>query len=273
VYVTLRSVLASVGLVAAAGLAAPAADAANGVGVVVLKEHATGTTSQAQPYLDQLMAITAQHNGWAAASGKFFTKRPDAEAWIKSDGPHFGILSLAPFLALRQQHNLEIIGQAHVKGGGGGLQYFIVSKTAGSLADCKGKKLATDWADDQRFAEKIIAGGAWTLADFTVEKTTRPAQAGSKLANNEVECALIDDAQLPGAQKADPAIKPVWTSAKLPPMVVVAFPAAPAAEKTSFQNNLPKICQGSGQPLCDSVGLASLNASDSTPYAALIKAY
>lgn len=272
-HVTLRSVLVSVGLAAAVGLAAPVAQAQGAVGMVVLKEHAVGTTSTAQPYLDKLMEIAAKESGWASGHGKFFTKRPDAEAYIKSDGPHFGILSLAPFLAFRTQHNLTVIGQAHVKGGGGGGQYFIVSKTAGDLAGCKGKKLATDWADDPKFIENVVAAGAWKLADFTIEATKRPAQAGTMVANDEAVCALIDDAQLPVAQKAAPAIKPVWTSAKLPPMVIVAFPSAPAAERKTFQNTLGKLCTGSGQQICGEVGLASLNASDQAPYDDIIKRY
>jgi hypothetical protein len=56
-------------------------------------------------------------------------------------------------------------------------------------------------------------------------------------------------------------------------MVIVALPSAPAAERTAFKNSLSRLCQGSGQQICDQVGLASLNASGPAPYEPLIKAY
>src|SRR6185369_3120698 len=97
--------------------------------------------------------------------------------------------------------------------------------------------------------------------DFTVDATTRTAQAGHKVANGQAECALIDDAQLAEAQKLDPAIKSVWSSAKLPSMIVVAFPSAPAAEKATFQGSLGKVCSGGGAQVCKDAGLASLSGT------------
>jgi hypothetical protein len=262
----------SAGLVAAAALGAPGVLAGDTVGVVVLKEHAVGSTSQAQPYLDKLMDITAKENGWAGAKGTFHTKRAPAEGAMKADNPHYAILSLAPFLAFREAYKLEPVGQAIVDGGGG-LQYFVVSKTAVDLNGCKGKKLATDHADDARFIEKIVANGAFKLSDFTVDATTRPGQAGRKVAGGEAECALIDDAQLTDVAKVDGAVKPVWSSAKLPPMVIVAFPSAPAAERTAFKASLPKLCTGAGQQICKEVGLTALKSGGEAEYQPLISRY
>ncbi len=275
--VTLRSVLWSAGLAAislGAALFAAPASAGSPVAVIVLKEHGVGTATQAQPYLTKFIGIAAQQNGWDPASkGQYETTRAGADAWIKAETPHYGIFSLAAFLAARKAYNLEPIGSATMATGGG-QQYFIVSKTADSLAACKGKQLATDH-EDQAFVEKVVAAGAFKMADFTVVPTTRFGQAGTKLLNGEVECALIDDAQLAslGNAPGGAAVKTVWTSAKLPPMVIAAFPSAPAAEKAAFKDSLPKICQGSGQQTCTQVGLQTLTTASAQDYAGVVAAY
>jgi hypothetical protein len=259
---------------AAASLVAAAALAAPNVGVIVLKEHAVGSTAQAQPFLDKLMGVAAKENGWANAKGSFQTSRSGAEAWIGAESPQYGILSLAPFLAFRDKYKVEPIGQA-VVAGGGGQQYFVVSSTAGDLAGCKGKRLATDHADDPKFIEKVVAAGAFKLGDFTLVTTKRPGEAGRKVITNDAECALIDDAQLSQLGKVDggAAVKPVWSSAKMPPMVIVAFPSAPAAERKAFQASLPKLCTGSSQQVCQEVGLTNLQVTDASAYAAVVSAY
>ena len=270
---TVRPALAgaAVALAAAVTLAAPTAALADPVGMVVLKEHAVGNTVQAQSFLNQLLAVAAQQNGWPGYKGQFFTQRAGAEAYIKSDSPQYGILSLAPFLAFRGTYNLEPIGQAFVTGGGGGLQYFLVSKTAADLAGCKGKILSSDHIDDQRFIDKVVSGGAFKLADFTLDKTTRPLQGIKNVAGDQSACALIDDAQRASAGPA--GLKEVWASAPLPPMVIVAFPSASAADRKTFQGNMDKICQGTGAQPCAQVGLASLKAAGAAQYDAVIKAY
>lgn len=267
-----RFALISAGLVAA--VAAPHAFAGGTVGVLVLKEHAVGSTTQAQPYLDKLIGVAKTENGWADAKGSFQTSRKDAEAWVQAEKPHFGILSLAAFLAFKQKLGVEPIGQAVVSGGGG-QQYFIVSSTAADLAGCKGKRLATDHADDPRFIEKVVAAGAFKLADFTLIQTTRTGQAGRKVVTGDAECALIDDAQVEALAKVPggAAVKPVWSSAKMPPMAIVAFAEAPAAERKTFQNSLPKLCSGGGKQACDEVGLQALKAAGATDYSAVIAAY
>jgi ABC-type amino acid transport substrate-binding protein len=268
-------VLAALAALAFAGAATvtDSARAGNPVNVIVLREHGVGTAAAAQPYLDKFIAIAASSNGWDAASkGRYETTRAGADAFIKSDGPRFGIFSLAAFLEARGKYNVEPVGSATMATGGG-QQYFMVSKTAGSLAECKGKKLATDHFDDARFIEKVVAARAFSAADFTLVTTRRFGEAGRKVSTGDADCALIDDAQLADLAKLDPgATKVAWKSLALPPMVVVAFPSAPAAEKTAFQASLPKICP-QNQQVCTDVGLQTLGSASAATYDAVVKAY
>jgi hypothetical protein len=246
------------------------------VNVVVLMEHGQGTASMAQPYLNKFIALAAQPpNNWdPASSGKYTTLRPDAEAYIKSDNPRYGIFSLPAFLELRRSHNLDVLGEAKINAGG--QQYFIVSVKQGSLADCKGKTVATDHLQlpsDEKFIEKIVAAGAFTKADFSVVQTKRFGQAVNEVTNGNAECALINDAQLASGQKSNASLKTVWSSAMLPAMAVVAFPSAPAAEKTAFQGSLPNICTGAAAAqVCTPIGVLSIN-NNAAQFQAIIAKY
>jgi len=269
-----RFLAAATALTGALSLTATHAGAADTVGVLVLKEHGVGSAAQAQPYVDKFVAMAAKQNGWAGAKGAYHTSRKNADGFVSSDKPHYGILSLAAFLDYRGKHSVEVIGQA-VVARAGGQQYHIVSKSASDLAGCKGQALATDHADDPKFIEKVVSKGSFKLGDFTLTSTTRPVQTLKKVINDEAKCALIDDAQLAelGKIEGGSAVKSVWSSDKLPPMVVVAFPSAPATEKKGFQASLGKLCEGDGAAACKEVGITGLKAASSSDYAAITDAY
>ena len=67
-------------------------------------------------------------------------------------------------LDFRARYNLEVIGKVDVSLVGG-QQYSLISRSATDLAGCKGKPLASDHATDPRFLEKVVARGAFVLAD------------------------------------------------------------------------------------------------------------
>ncbi|MFN8625032.1 MAG: hypothetical protein U0587_03455 [Candidatus Binatia bacterium] len=266
-------------LAAALGLQVPTlagplrADPAT-VGILVVKEHGVSSPSLVQPHLDRFVAIAAKQNDWADAKGQYYNNRSAAEAFIDTQHPHYGIFSLPAFLAMREKYRLDVVGQVAVALAGG-RQYFLISKTATDLAGCKGKAVASDHTDDKRFIERVVAGGTFTLADFTMVHTQRPLQTIKKVMANEAACALIDDAQLAELSHLEGAdgIRPVWKSAELPPMVVTAFPAAPAAERARFQDNLARLCENDAQSACTEVGIVALKAAGASDYAALVTAY
>jgi len=252
----------------------PALAADDTVGIVVLKEHGVGNQSLAQPYLDRMVAMTAKLNNWKGATGKYFTSRSSAEAFIKSTQPHYGILSLPSFLAMRKPYQLDVIGRVAVSLAGG-RRYFIISKTAKDLAGCKGKTLATDHADDPRFIDRVVFGTQAKLDDFTLIATQRPLQTIKAVLNDQAVCALIDDAQrdqLEHLTDKDGA-HTVWESPELPPMPVVAFPTASKAEREAFKSKLDAVCDGDGKSACAEVGIDDLTSTDAGDYATVVAAY
>ena len=157
----------------------------------------------------------------------------------------------------------------------GGRQYFLVSKSATNLAGCKGKPLASDHLDDTKFVEGVVAGGDFKMADFEVVKTRRPVQTLKKVLRDEATCALVDDAQLASLGKLEggSAVKSVWSSKKLPPMVVVAFGHVAGAAKTNFSASLGAICVGTGRGACAEAGISALRPATDASYNKVVKAY
>jgi hypothetical protein len=260
-------------LALAAGAPAASADA-DAIEILVLKEHGVGSPSLAQPYVDRFVALAAEDNGWSAAKGQYLSNRSAAEAFIEAQTPHYGILSLAAFLALRQSHKMEVLGRV-ASSLAGGEQYFVVSKSARDLAGCKGRLFASDHFADARFVERVVARGQFKLVQFKVVKNQRPMQSLRQVLSGHADCALLDDAQLaelrhlPGSDE----VKAVWKSAKLPPMAVVAFSTAPAAERKSFRDNLRSVCEGDGKNACAEVGIHALEPATAKDYAEVIAAY
>lgn len=257
------------------GMTPASALAADGtVHVLIVKEQGVGSAAQAQPYVDKLVGVAGKLNGWAGVEGKFATTREAAEEYIHGSDPHYGILSLGAFLSLRGRHQLAVVGQAEISVGNG-QEYHIVSKNQTDLAGCKGKTLASNHTEDVKFVDKVIAGGKFAVADFTVVATKRPVQTIKKVIAGEAECALIDDAQFAELARVEggAAIKSVWKSDKLPPMVVVAFPSAPAAACDAFKGKLSQVCSGDGKAACGEVGIKSLKAASNKEYDDVIKAY
>lgn len=254
--------------------AASGAEGPAPIEILVLKEHGVGSPSLAQPYVDRFMALTAEDNGWSAAQGQYLGDRGAAEAFIKARSPHYGILSLAAFLALRVPYHMEVVGRV-ASTLAGGEQYFIVSKTAGDLAGCQGKKLASDHFTDSRFVERVIARRDFTLSQFQLLKNRRPLQSLRQVLNGQADCALLDDAQLEELKhlQGSEAVKVVWKSKPLPPMAVVAFPSAPPAEKKAFRESLSSVCAGAGNTACAEVGIHALAPASANDYAEVISAY
>jgi hypothetical protein len=255
-------------------VATPARAETGEIAIVVLKEHGVGSPTLAQPYVDRFVAFTAAQNGWEGAKGRYLSSRDAAEAFIKAHGPHYGMLSLAAFLALREPYHLEVLGRV-ASTLAGGQQYFVVSRTARNLAACKGGTLASDHTDDGRFIERVVARGAFKLAEFELMRNQRPLLSIKQVLNGEAQCALIDDAQLAELEHLDGGseVRVVWKSEKLPPMAVVAFPAAPAAERKVFQASLARLCDEAGQTACAEVGIQALETASARDYAGVVSAY
>jgi hypothetical protein len=244
------------------------------VGFVIVREAGSGSASAAQGYLDSLLTSVARTNGWASASGKYFTKRSKAKAYIEDTKPSFGFLSFGAYLGLRKAFGLTALAVADASAAGGA-QYFVVSKNELGLDGCKGKTLATNHARDTRFIDSVVSSDAFDLADFQVVETTRPVQTLKAVIDGEAECALVDDSQVLAMGQVDGGLmlRALWSSEKLPAVVVVSFGTAPAEQVQSFSATIEAICEGDGKATCDAAGLKAPRKVDAGAFAAQQTAY
>jgi hypothetical protein len=243
--------------------------------ILVLKEQGVGSPVQAQPFVDKFIDIAAGANQWSGgAKGQYLTDRQGAEMFIETEKPHYGIISLGAFLALRSKYKLDVVGQVDSSLIGGREDYVISSK-ATDLAGCKGKVLASNHIRDARFVEKVIARGTFKLTDFELLQTARPLQTIRKLLSGDATCALVDDAQYAELSHIEGGseLHSVWKSTELPTMPVVAFVHAAEAERTRFSKEMAGICDGEDRKVCEEVGIVALKAASNADYAEVIAAY
>lgn len=252
------------------GAAPPAAPAHS---FVVLREYGVGTASRAQPYLDDLLRVVAEQNHWPKATGRYFSERAPALAFVHDEKPEFGILSLSAYLALKDSLSPSVIGEV-ASPQAGGRQYFLVSKNAQGLDGCVGHRLATTYASDAKFIDRVVAGGGFRLSMFTLVPAQRPLEPLKQVLRDEADCALIDDAQLAAAEHIERGseLHTSWHSAELPGMAVVAFPRSDAAAVKSLKQSLPNLCVKAKQA-CASVGIDVIKPSSDERYRTLVARY
>lgn len=255
---------------------APLALAADApIAVLVLKEQGVGSPVQAQPFVDKFVAIAAKANDWSGgAKGQYLTDRQAAENYIAAEKPHYAIISLAAFLALRETLKLDVVGEVD-SSLIGGRQYHLISAIATDVGGCKKKVVASNHARDNRFVDRVVARGSFTLADFELLQTARPLQTIRKVLAGEAVCALVDDAQVAELAHIEggKSLRSIWKSKTLPPMPVVAFSHASEAERTRFSKEMSGLCDGEDKKACEEVGIVALKAVSNADYADVIAAY
>jgi len=253
--------------------APPSASAAPPRTFVVLREHGAGTPSSAQPHLDRLLAVVGEQNHWPQVSGRYFNERPAALEFVRQQKPEFGILSLAAFVSLKASLSLTVIGEV-VAPKAGGTRYSLVSKRGQAVEKCAGRRVATTYASDPKFIDRVVSGGAFRLADFTVIEARRPLEPLKQVLRGEADCALIDDAQLEAARHIEQGaeIAPLWQSAELPGMAVVAFPRASGVSVASLKASLGTLCS-KATDACKNVGIDRIQQSSESRYQAVVAAY
>jgi hypothetical protein len=268
-----RPALATLGVVLGLMVAPRALFAAGAHAFVVLREYGTGTPSRAQPYLEQLLAVVAKQNQWPSVTGRYFADRPAALAFVTEQKPDFGIFSLSAFLSLKKPQGLSVIGEVVAPKAGGG-KYFLVAKRGYAGTSCAGHRVATTFAGDAKFVDRVVAGGAFKLADFTLVEAHRPLEPLKQVLRGEADCALVDDAQLDAAAHIEGGaeLAPVWKSAELPGMAVVAFSRADAAAVASLKRTLPTLCS-SAREACATVGIEQIKPASDDRYRTALDAY
>lgn len=258
-------------LVLAAGVAMPAAHAkpskaSASTSFAVLYPFAGAQGDQAKGPMERLGAQIARKGGWARATGALYT-RPAALVRALQDGarkPDALLLPLSSYLALRASnpawkstwkasHEVSLLSPQQG-------QFFLVTDDP-KRRSCDRARVATHHLDDSPFVTQVVAGKDKVLGKVDWVKQRRPIQVLKTLLRGQAECALIDQAQLTAAKQlpGGDALKVLWTSKKLPSMVVVL-----QKQTRGWGKVLRSLCRDASAPVCQEVGLQGFSKLSSS---------
>ena len=208
-----------------------------------------------------------------ARRGRYFSDRAPALEFVHQSNPDFGILSLPAPLALKEAAvTRRVIGEVLAPQAGGATIAFwfqkqnaqTPSKAALGTVSRRPSRQPT-----QSLVDRVVADGAFKLADFSLVEAHRPLEPLKQVLRGEADCALIDDAELAATQHIEQGgeLRTVWRGAELPGMAVVAFPRADAASVKSLKQSLAGLCAKAKQA-CASVGIELIRPSSDERYRA-----
>jgi len=252
---------------------------AGGRDFIAAHAGAGANAQNAQPYIDQFLRIAEQMTGWPvnSAKGEWVDDEKGAEKAIAERKPGFAILDPEMFLALRKKESLEPIAEVKGKTFNKGHYNIVVKDPAlKTLADLKGKKLASNHLASTKYVSKVAFGGKIDVdKEFVLVKTAQPSKPIKAVARGEADAALIDDEQLAQMKELAPDLKVIWTSPALPPTPVVAFTKnSTAADRAAFAKALPKLCaDDKGKPVCESMFIDKFAPADKAAFAEAAKRY
>lgn len=248
--------------VLAAGLVIPTAQAKPSkapasTSFAVLYPFAGAQGDQAKGPMERLGTQVASQGGWSLATGTLFTRSTALARALQGGAsqPDALLLPLSSYLALRANnpawasswkasHEVSLLSPQQG-------QFFLVTDDP-KRSSCDGASVATHHLDDSPFVTQVVGGKGKALAKVSWVKQRRPIQVLKTLLRGQAECALVDQAQLSAAKQlpGGNAIKVLWTSKKLPSMVVVL-----QKQTRGWGKVLRSLCRGASAPVCQEVGL------------------
>ncbi|MGB1013613.1 MAG: PhnD/SsuA/transferrin family substrate-binding protein [Nannocystaceae bacterium] len=237
--------------------------------ILVVKPSQNAVLTQ-QQVAQQLVKRAGDVNNWHTESR--VVPASAVRDSIVREHPSFGIVPFATFLALREAHDLELIGATTSR-----RQFVLVSRTGKSAtqspAVCRGLPLASTHISDPAFVDRVVSAGAWRLGDFELAPAQSTGLPLRQVLTGEAACALVDTRQLAQLTGFDDKVQVVWQSREFPDNVVVAFGQASASERATFRSHLREICQGTGEATCDQLGTAGFEPTRRGGFRDEVRAY
>lgn len=253
---------------------------AGGRDFIVFTTRMGSDTETAQPYIDRFATHLEGLTGWSKSSlkGRFTPSKKEALAYIESQKPGFGVLEPSLYLELRKSHKLTAI--ADVNGPDlNSPQLHVVVKDAAvkSLDDLKGKKVWTHLADVPAFLGQVVLDGKESPDKrFALKQVSGAMKAARAVLRGEADAAILDDEQLAAAKKMEggAALRSVFDSATLPPVVAVVFGGTPAADQTVLTKSLLALCTAKdGAAICKEMHIHNFTPPNPAVWSATQKRY
>lgn len=238
-----------------------------------------GDAETAKPYVDKLAAYIEKTAGWPKDStkGQFFVSKKDVLAGIEQQKPGFAFVEPQLYLELQKASKLEVVaGVDSAELNTTKLNVVVKDPAYKSLADLKGKKVWTTLADWPRYLSHVVFGGKGptNLELKQIGAVTKGARAVIK---GDADATLLDDQQLEEMKKLDggAALRSIYSSPKLPTLLVVTFGATAAGgDKQSLAKLLTGMCSTpDGGPVCKDMRITKFVPVDNATIKAAREAY
>ncbi len=215
-----------------------------------------GDSATAQPYIDKFLRYVETATGWPAASmkGSFLTSKKEALDYIAGAKPGIGMLEPQLYFELRKSQGLTPILQVEsAELNSPRLNVVVKDPAIKGLADLKGKRLWTMLADYPRYLSKVVLGGQADAADFTLKQIGQALKGVRAVLRGDCDATVLDDEQLAKAKEITGGgdLRALYTSAALPPIVVVQFGSGAGVDKDALVKALTGMCgSGTGAAIC-----------------------
>ena|GEM_PF-4867055 len=237
--------------------------------VIVDPELAINGT-KAQGQIDALMRRLESALGWksGALQGRGFLSVKDAESFLKTEKPAFGLLPAHEFVSLRRSHKLEVLGFAGVwelkK-----CSYKGLALKSGNVSALphqqEGLRLATT-IKDMQWLNVIFDGMLAPATHFKFVAAKTEAEVVAAVREQKADLGLIWTEHL-DSYKDDLApdtgtLRVAFTSGRIPPSGLVAFGKnATSKDAKALAKVLPEVCKGKGNiDVCANLGFLYLKA-------------
>lgn len=265
-------------------LALPAVSHAGPRDFVVFAPGMGASEAEAKPYLDTFFAYLEKQLHWPAKSGHgtYLDDEKAVGQYIAKENPGYALVPPSYFLQLTCKKApitplASIVGLSDTTGSG---RFHVVVKDEQykTLADLKGKRIASNHLQDPRFVSKVVLGGKYDAEkDFVLAPTNSPIKPFKEVDRGQADAALVDDAQLQHMESLPfgKSLKVVYSSEALPPFPVVAFNSVvSAADRAAVGKALVGMCQSEeGAKVCKSLQITKFAPVNAAAFQHAVKQY
>jgi|LSQX01.1.fsa_nt_gb ABC-type phosphate/phosphonate transport system substrate-binding protein len=237
-----------------------------------------GTTSQAQPLVDQLLRFLEADLSLEAQSISGVYLSDDAEASEKLPVLKPGLAVVGPSVYARFSGPLKmkVIAKVEASGRGSDTYYVLVRKDGpASLSALSGQSVAVTGISDSQYVYNVMLDRKLPANSLNLSTPKRPMKALRDLHQGALQAVVIDQAihdslrELPFADD----LHVIHTSKPVPAPAVVVMGQTPA-EAQRIGTALLSLCTTTeGKALCSALSISSIRKASDADYADLLKRY
>jgi ABC-type phosphate/phosphonate transport system substrate-binding protein len=235
-----------------------------------------GDAASAQPYVDRFLRYMEKAVGWEAGSmkGRFLVTSREAQDYVATAQPGFGMLEPPLFFELRAKHDLKPILQLESTDLVTKTLHVVVKDPAiQALADLKGRKVCATLAEYPAYLSKVVLDGQVdAAADWKLKPVGQALRVIRGVLRGDCDATLLDDEQLAKAREITGGgdLRAIATSPALPPIPVVTFGSAlPDADREALVKALLAMCDTpDGGAICKEMHIGRLVPVDEALFTA-----